>query len=66
MGAPTYKLLVSLAALIEPGELMYEDVVDKLEAHFKPKPIIIVERFGFYKRNQESGEKVAGYLTELR
>ena len=66
MGAPTYKLLANLAAPTEPGELTYEDVVDKLEAHFKPKPIIIAERFRFYKRNQESGEKVADYLAELR
>ena len=66
MGAPTYKLLASLAAPTKPGELTYEDVVDKLEAHFKPKPIIIAECFRFYKRNQESGEKVANYLAELR
>ncbi len=66
MGAPTYKLLANLAAPTEPGELSYKDVVDKLEAHFKPKPIIIAERFRFYKRNQESGEKMADYLAELR
>ena len=66
MGAPTYKLLASLVALTEPGELSYKDVVDKLDGHFKPKPTIIAERFRFYKRNQENGEKVAEYLVELR
>ena len=40
--------------------------MDKLEAHFKPKLIIIAERFRFYKRNQESGEKMANYLAELQ
>ena len=63
MGAPTYKLLANLAV---PGELSYKDVVDKLEAHFKLKPIIIAERFRLYRRNQESGEKMADYLLELR
>ena len=66
MGVPTYKLLANLTVPTEPGELSYKDVVDKLEAHFKPKLIIIAERFRFYKRNQESGEKMADYLTELR
>ena len=66
VGAPTYKLLANFAAPTEPGDLSYKDVVDKLDAHFKPKPVIIAERFRFYKRNQESGEKVADYLAELR
>ena len=49
IGAPTYKLLVSLSAPTEPGELTYKDVVDKLAAHFKPKTIVIAECFRFYK-----------------
>ena len=51
VGAPTYKLLANLAALTEPGDLSYKEVIDKLDAHFKPKPMIIAERFRFYKRN---------------
>ena len=35
--APTYKLLASWSAPMELGELTYEEVVDKLAAHFKPK-----------------------------
>ena len=64
MDAPTYNL-ASLAALTELGDLTYKDVVDKQEAHFKPKSIITVEHFQFYKRNQESWEKMADYLAEL-
>ena len=66
VGAPTYKLLANLVAPTEPGELTYKEIVDKLQAHFKPKPIIIAERFRFYKRNQKPGEKMATYLAELR
>ena len=47
--APTYKLLASLSAPTEPDELAYKDMVDKLAAHFKPKPIVITECFRFYK-----------------
>ena len=66
IGASTYKLLASLSAPVEPGELTYKQVVEKLAAHFKPKPIVIAERFRFYKRAQRSGEKMADYLAELR
>ena len=65
MGAPTYKLLANLAEPTEPEDLSYKDVIEKLDAHFKLKPAIIAERFG-YKRNQESGEKIAKYLAKLR
>ena len=66
VGAPAYKLLASLSAPKDPGELTYKEVVDKLAAHFRPKPIIIAERFRFYKRAQQNGEKMADYLRELR
>ena len=66
VGAPTYKLLSNLAAPTEPGKLTYKQVVDKLEAYFMPKPMIIAERFRFYKRNQKSGEKMADYMADLR
>ena len=49
MGAPTYKLLASLVVPTEPGELSYKDIVDKLDGHFKPKPIIIQNGSDFIK-----------------
>ena len=66
IGAPTYKLLTNLVAPKEPGEFTYKQVLDKLAAHFKPKPIVIAEHFRFYKRSQQKGEKMADYLAELR
>ena len=40
-------------------------MVDKVAAHFKPKLIIIVECFRFYKQAQQSGEKTGDYIAEL-
>ena len=35
-------------------------------AHLKPKPLIIAERFKFYKRVQHEDEKVAEYIVSLK
>ena len=37
-----------------------------MEDHFEPVPIIIAERFQFYKRDQKSGETIADFVAELR
>ena len=66
VGAQTFRLLTNLVAPKKPGELTYEEVKEKLTAHFKPKPITIAERFRFYKRQQRQGESMADYIAELR
>lgn len=36
------------------------------DTHFTPRPIVIVERFKFHKRNQAEGESVAQYVAVLK
>ena len=52
VGAPMYKLLANLAAPTEPGDLSYKDIVNNLDAHFKPKPMIIAEHSDFIKETR--------------
>ena len=66
VGTNTFQLLSNLTAPQEPGEFSYDQVIEKLTAHYKPKPLKIAERFRFYKRNQQQGEQVADYVAELR
>ena len=66
VGAQTFRLLTNLVAPKKPGELTYDEVKEKLTAHFKPKPITIAERFRFYERQQRQGESMADYIAELR
>ena len=40
--------------------------LDPLTEHYDPKPLIIVERFHFHKRDQAPGETIAEYVAELR
>ena len=37
-----------------------------LSDYFSPKPIIIVERFKFYTRNQKEGESIVSYIVTLK
>jgi len=66
VGTNTFQLLSNLTAPQEPGEFSYTQVIEKLTAHFKPKPLKIAERFSFYNRNQQQGERVADYVAEFR
>ena len=58
-----YKLLHNLLALAVPKDKSLEEV---LEAHYKPKPIVIAERFHFNRRHQLLGESIAKFIAKLR
>ena len=44
----------------------FEDLSDLLTKHYDPAPIVIAERFYFYRCNQKSGESIADYLACLQ
>ena len=66
LGAKTYSLLRSLTAPDKPQDKSYEQLVTILKAHFEPKPLLIAERFHFYRRNQAIGESLAQFVAGLR
>ena len=47
----TYALFGSLLAPEKPKDKMFEQLSDVLQKHFKPKPVVIVQRFHFHRRN---------------
>ena len=66
VGATTYKVLRDLVAPSKPGDIPFEELVQKLEEHFSPKPSEIVERFRFHTRSRKPGESVANFIASLR
>ena len=66
VGATTYKVLRDLVAPSKPGDIPFEELVQKLEEHFSPKPSEIVERFRFHTRTRKPGESVANFIASLR
>ena len=53
IGASTYKLLKSLLAPEKLNTKTFDELVNVLQRHYEPKPLIIAERFRFYKVNNK-------------
>ena len=66
IGAKNYALLSDYYSPGKPRDQSLDDLIKTMEDHFEPVPIIIAERFQFYKRDQKSGETIADFVAELR
>lgn len=56
MGPKTYGLLCNVVARTSPDRCA--NIVDALQAHFAPKPLVIAKSFQFHKMNQWEEETV--------
>ena len=66
IGARAYDTLRSLLAPTKPQDKSFTELLAILKEHFDPKPLVIGERFQFYKRSQKPGETVAEFQADLR
>lgn len=66
MGNKMYGLLRNLAAPAKPSSLSFKTIVETLQKHLSPRPLLIAEWFRFHKRNQLEGETVSSYLAEFK
>ena len=65
IGSKTYSLLRGQLTPTLSKDKALNDLEKLLKEHFEPKPLMIAERFRFYKRPQAAGESLAEYLAEL-
>lgn len=66
LGGTTYGILRSLCAPEKPqDDVTYKQPTDLLFRHYEPEPLVIAERFHFYRHDQVPGESVAEYVVEL-
>ena len=56
VGAPTYRLIKTLALPGTPKDLTFEEIVERVRNHFNPKPSPIIKRYEFNTRKQKEGE----------
>ena len=66
IGPLTYSVLRNLMTPDVPSSKSYDELKAILSAHFKPKTLVIAERFRFYKRNQHDNESISDYIVELK
>ena len=65
VGAKTYELLKGIVVPAKPSKLKFE-VVEHINKHYDPKPLVISERFKFHKRNQQADESISEYCAALQ
>ena len=66
IGSRNYSLLSDHYAPDKPKDQSLEDLISTLQTHFEPEPIVIAERYHFYKRNQQIGESIPDFVANLR
>ena len=64
-GAPTYKLMCDLVAPGKPKDKTFQQLKEIVQSHLKPKPSVIVQRYRFNTRAQQSGETIAEFVANL-
>ena len=66
VGAKTYNLIRTLCSPDKPSEKSLEDLCKIVKTQLSPKPLVIAERYRFYKRSQEATESIADYVAVLK
>lgn len=49
-----------------PTDISYEEIKQLLLEHFKPKRLVVVESYRFYKTKQEDGEPFSNCFVQLK
>jgi len=66
MGASAYNLLKNLNAPAKPSAKSLAEINNVMTNHLNPKPLLIAERYRFYKRDQQANESVPQYIAILK
>ena len=66
VGPKVYGLAKNLLFPKDPADCTYDEIKTALRTHFKPKVILIYERFKFHSRSQKTSESVSDFVAALK
>ena len=66
IGPKGFALATNLLSPKKLTDCKFDDIVKELTTHYKPKKIVIYERYKFHSRTQQSNESIAEFLASLR
>ena len=66
LGPKVYTLAKNLLSPKDPSKCKIEEIQNALKTHFKPKVILIYERYKFHSRAQKPNESVADFVASLK
>ena len=61
-----YEKVKALCAPAKPSELKWDEISQRMHAHYNPKPPVLAERCTFHRRCQNRGEPISDYSAELK
>ena len=65
-GPKVFGLARDLLSPAKPEESTFDVILKTLKQYYKPKPVLIYERYKFYSRSQKSGESVNDFVVALK
>ena len=65
-GPKVFGLARDLLSPQKPENTTLDVILETLKKHYKPKPLLIYERYKFYSRTQKSGESVKDFMAGLK
>ena len=66
VGPQVYGLVQNIVSPKKPKDCTYKDIIKGLQNHYKPKVIVVFERFKFYNRSQGADESIADFVAGLK
>ena len=66
IGPKVFGLARNLLSPKDPASCTYIEIKNALKSHYKPKLIVVYERYKFYSRSQKSGESVSDFVAALK
>ena len=66
IGGATYKTLKDLSFPQQPHEKAFEDLCKLLKGQYKPKRLMVAERFRFHNAKQAPGQSICDFAAHLK
>ena len=66
IGPKGFGLAKNLLSPKDPASCTYTKIKNALKFHYKPKLIVVYERYKFYSRSQKSGESVSDFVAAIK
>jgi len=65
-GKTTYALIKDLVAPNKPKDKTFDELIEIVSRHYKPKPGKIVSRYKFSTNGRKEGQSVSEFVADLR
>ncbi|CAG9817611.1 unnamed protein product [Phaedon cochleariae] len=66
IGSKSFEIICDKVSPEDPYQKSFNELIEKMEQFYSPKPLEIAENFRFYQRKQQNGESLQEYAAALQ